>query len=65
MRGKSVDKKIKNQPVKVTPVILIDDSEQLSNTVIISKMINSTENPTTSILKPTGALGGGYKYRPE
>lgn len=59
MKGKSIDKK-----PKVTPVILIDESEELSNTVIISKMINNA-NENQSLKPSSNVFGGGFKYRPE
>jgi hypothetical protein len=59
MKGKSIDKK-----KTATPVILIDESNDLTNTVIISKMMNGKEN--TSNAKPASNLfAGGFKYRPE
>jgi len=59
MKGKSIDKKKK----PVTPVILIDESNDLTNTVIISKMINGKEN--SSNIKPSSnVFTGGFKYRP-
>ena len=58
MKGKSIDKK---KPA--TPVILIDESNDLTNTVIISKMINGKEN--SSNIKPSSnVFTGGFKYRP-
>lgn len=59
MKGKSVDKK-----KAATPVILIDESPELANTVIISKMTNGKENG--SQIKPSSnVFAGGFKYRPE
>jgi len=59
MKGKSIDKK-----KTATPVILIDESNDLANTVIISKMINGKQN--TSQIKPSSnVFAGGFKYRPE
>jgi hypothetical protein len=57
MKGKSIDKK-----KAATPVILIDESTDLANTVIISKMVNGKEN--SSNLKPSSVFAGGFKYRP-
>lgn len=58
MKGKPIDKK-----KTATPVILIDESNDLTNTVII-KMINGKES--TSQLKPSSnVFAGGFKYRPE
>ena len=58
MKGKSIDKK-----KAVTPVILIDESPDLTSTVVISKMMNGKEN--SSNLKPSSIFAGGFKYRPE
>ena len=61
MRPKSEHKK-----KAVTPVVLVDESQDLTNTVIISKMIK--DNP--SALKNNNskanhnAFAGGFKYRP-
>lgn len=58
MKGKSIDKR-----PKVTPVILVDESQELNNTGIISKMMS---NPVEKQSKPTSNIfAGGFKYRPE
>jgi hypothetical protein len=47
---------------KVTPVVLVDESEELANTVTISKMINNPkDNPS---IRPSNVFAGGFKYRP-
>jgi hypothetical protein len=46
---------------KVTPVVLVDESEELANTVTISKMINNPkDNPS---IRPSNVFAGGFKYR--
>ena len=59
MKGKSIDKK-----KTATPVILIDESNDLTNTVIISKMMNGKEN-TSQPKSNSNVFAGGFKYRPE
>ena len=60
MKGKSADKK---KPA--TPVVLIDESEDLTSTIMISKMLNGKEN--TSGHKPisSSGVGGGFKMKGE
>jgi hypothetical protein len=46
---------------KVTPVVLVDESEELANTVTISKMINNPkDNPS---IRPSNVFAAGFKYR--
>ena len=60
MKGKSAEKK-----KTATPVVLIDESEELSNTIIIGKMLNGKENTSAQKAPSSNMLGGGFKYRPE
>ena len=57
MKASSVPKK-----PKITPVVLVDESEGLNNTVIISKMVNNHKDNQS--IKPSNVFAGGFKYRP-
>lgn len=66
MRGKSFErskKKVETPALKPNPVALLNESEQLANTILISNMSNPKEK--IQVKPSSNVFTGGFKYRPE